>query len=179
MAYGDSQVRSQIGAVTPGLPATYPTAQDNTRSLTHRARPGIEPVSSDISQILFHRTTTGTPDPSSDLKLTSVTTWEPLLPVLTWLSLLDFSSLWPSPTTQPHFSLQSFLCPAACRLGLGHLTFPTPSASARPGSCSGKIRVPGEHLPPPGTLIPWRGEEQTLTIPGPGEQQRTEQGQGR
>ena len=42
MAYGGSQPRGQIGAVTAGLQHRHSSAG----SLTHRARPGIKPVPS-------------------------------------------------------------------------------------------------------------------------------------
>ena len=58
-AYGGSLARGLIGATAAGLHhnhsnigseprlrATYTTAPGNTRSLTHRARPGIEPATS-------------------------------------------------------------------------------------------------------------------------------------
>ena len=55
-AYGGSQDRGQIRRCQPqpqpcriqGTSGTYTTAQSNTRSLTHRAKPGIEPTSSRI-----------------------------------------------------------------------------------------------------------------------------------
>ena len=52
MAYGDSQTRDLMGAVAMPQPqprqiqaesAAYTTDHGNTRSLTQRARPGIEP----------------------------------------------------------------------------------------------------------------------------------------
>ena len=53
MTYGGSQARGRIGAAAAGQPqpqhqiqapsATYTTAHGNTRSLTHKVRPGIEP----------------------------------------------------------------------------------------------------------------------------------------
>ena len=58
VAYGSSQARGRIGAITAGLchshsnlqiqavSATYPPAHGNTRSLTHWVRLGIEPESS-------------------------------------------------------------------------------------------------------------------------------------
>ena len=58
VAYGSSQARGPLGAVATGLShshsnsgsephlPTYTTAHGNARSLTHRARPGIEPTTS-------------------------------------------------------------------------------------------------------------------------------------
>ena len=58
IAYGSPQTRGQIRAVAAGLhhshstlgsklhPATYTTAHDNARSLTHWVRPVVEPASS-------------------------------------------------------------------------------------------------------------------------------------
>ena len=58
MAYGGSQVRSVIGAVTPrptpepqqcriwAMSATHTTVHSNARSLTHWSRPGIKPETS-------------------------------------------------------------------------------------------------------------------------------------
>ena len=63
--YGSFQTRGGIGAVaarsTPqsqqrgiqASPATYTTTHNNTRSLTHWARPGIEPVSSWIQTVFI------------------------------------------------------------------------------------------------------------------------------
>ena len=43
------------------MSVTYTTAHSNARSLTHRARPGIEPaILMDTSQICFRYATTGT-----------------------------------------------------------------------------------------------------------------------
>ena len=47
-AYGSSQARGLIGST-----ATYNTAHDNTRCLTHSVRPGIEPATSWILVGLF------------------------------------------------------------------------------------------------------------------------------